>query len=208
MNALTTKDLLFQYKGAKSIHYPNINCTSEEPVLVHGQSGTGKTTLLHILGGILSGGNGEVNLNGVNLLGLNTKELQKIRRQQIGIIFQTPHHVASLNVRENILLGTHGKFDETHFNKIIKALEIDHLIHKQPAEISQGEKQRMTIARALVAKPALVLADEPTSALDNERADRVIELLLEQTKNIGSCLITVTHDDRMKAYFKKSIYLA
>ena len=66
----------------------------------------------------------------------------------------------------------------------------------------------MTIARALVAKPALVLADEPTSALDNERADRVIELLLEQTKNIGSCLITVTHDDRMKAYFKKSIYLA
>jgi putative ABC transport system ATP-binding protein len=208
VNAITTKDLIFQYKGAKSIHYPNISCTSEEPVLVHGQSGTGKTTLLHILGGILSGGTGEVNFNGIDLLKLDAKKLQKIRRQQIAIIFQTPHHVASLSVRDNILLGTHGKIDEKHFTKIITSLQIDHLIHKQPSEISQGEKQRMTIARALVAKPALVLADEPTSALDNERADSVIQLLLEQTKNIGSCLITVTHDDRMKAYFKKSIYLA
>ena len=170
-------------------------------MLILGTSGVGKTTLLHLLGGILTTQQGNININGTEINKLTGSELDNFRGRNIGIVFQQNHFVHSINVLENVLLAQSmaGKpTDKKLCMNLLERLNIGDKATKKIKNLSQGEKQRVAIARALVNGPKLILADEPTSALDDINCTEVLSLLEEQAKAVGSALIVVTHDTRLK----------
>lgn len=198
---ISTKDLTYQYKGGQPIVFPNIHCESKDILLVLGGSGIGKTTLLHLLGGILTIQNGSIDIQGTKIESLSGKDLDTFRGQNIGIVFQQNHFVQSLNVIDNVVLAQSmcgQKPDKTLALSLLERMNISHKAKSKIKDLSQGERQRVAIARALITKPKLILADEPTSALDDKNSDEVLHLLQEQAKTAGSALIIVTHDNRLK----------
>jgi putative ABC transport system ATP-binding protein len=198
------------FPNGTSLRFPDWNVGRGEQWLLLGESGSGKTTLLHILGGLLRPASGKVVVNGTDLYVLPARALDRFRGRQIGIVFQQPHLIRSLTVEENLLLAQSfagvGK-DVVRIREVLEALGMGHKRKSYPQELSQGQAQRVGIARALVNRPALVLADEPTSSLDNRNADAVIRLLSELADSEGSTLIISTHDDRVKeAFFKDFMF--
>jgi ABC-type lipoprotein export system ATPase subunit len=207
---LTTKNLQFQYPTASLMSFPDIDLQRGEQGLLLGQSGSGKTTLLHLLGGLLSPKSGEIRINDQNLSLLRGAELDHFRGRNIGIIFQTAHFVRSLTVEENLLIAQQlagNKTDKSLIISFLEKLNLGHKLKAKPHELSIGEAQRVNIARALINAPSLILADEPTSALDDKNAEEVIKLLEQQTAAVNATLLIVTHDGRLKSYFKKQIEL-
>ena len=141
---------------------------------------------------------------------LNGSSLDKFRGQNIGIIFQTAHFVKALTVQENLILAQQlsgKKTDKQLIVNVLKTLNLEHKLKSKTSELSVGEQQRVAIARALVNSPALILADEPTSALDDKNTDEVIQLLEKTASEANATLIIVTHDNRLKDYFKNQIQL-
>jgi ABC-type lipoprotein export system ATPase subunit len=207
---LTTKNLQFQYASAKPMSFPDIDLQRGEQGLLLGQSGSGKTTLLHLLGGLLSPKSGEVCINDQNLSLLRGAELDRFRGRNIGIIFQTAHFVRSLTVEENLIIAQQlagSKVDKSLIVSFLEKLNLAHKMKSKPHELSIGEAQRANIARALINAPSVILADEPTSALDDTNAEEVIKLLEQQAAAVNATLLIVTHDGRLKSYFKKQIQL-
>lgn len=207
---ITVRGLRFQYAGGPSFTFPDFSCASGEHLLVLGESGRGKTTLLHLLAGMIRPTHGEVEINGTITSGLSNAALDKFRGQNIGIIFQTAHFVESLSVVDNLMLSPFLSGKRTRKQEAMDALARLNVAEKQaekPANLSVGEQQRVAIARAVFHQPALILADEPTSALDDHNTNEVIRLLEDQARQSGSALIIVTHDKRLKDRFKKQITL-
>lgn len=207
---LRTHNITYQYPRSKTIFYPDIQCEQGESLLILGNSGVGKSTLLHILGGLLPPTAGEVHINNTCMTELRGAELDQFRGEHIGIIFQKTHFIRSLNVMENLqwtrkLAGKER--DDKRINGILDRLGIPHKSGNKPDQLSQGEMQRLSIARALVTDPAMILADEPTSALDDENCRRVVELLQEQAALDKTALLIVTHDHRISREFAKKILL-
>ncbi len=189
----------YAHPGQPVIAFPEIRVDAGEALLVLGKSGSGKTTLLNLLAGLLNPLKGEINLDGITLSSLSGQALDLFRGQHIGIVFQKPHLIAALNVRQNLELA--------HFFGKKKGQDIDHLLSelgiRRKAEssiqtLSEGEGQRVSIARALANSPKLILADEPTSSLDDENTEKVVQLLKSQAARIGAALVIVTHDQRIK----------
>ena len=206
---LKTVDLTYKYDTA-SIRFPNIECKNGEHWLLLGQSGTGKTTLLHLLGGLRKTQQGQIVVDNQDLNKLSTTALDHFRGKKIGIVFQQSHFVASLTVEENLLLAQYlagNKEDKSMVHHLLDQLNLKHKLQSKPNELSQGEQQRVAIARALVNQPSVILADEPTSALDDDNCDEVIKLLEEQAKQQNATLLIVTHDQRLKSYFENQIVL-
>jgi putative ABC transport system ATP-binding protein len=175
-----------------------------------GQSGCGKTTLLNLIGGLLKIQKGELVIKNTEIKGLTTKEMDVFRGKHIGFVFQKPHFIASINVLENVMLATSftpEKQSRERAYELLDKLGIGHKAKKLPNTLSSGEQQRASIARAMLNKPALILADEPTSALDDFHCQQVIELLEKSAKEEGATLIVVTHDSRIKDVFSKQINL-
>ncbi|MDR6808650.1 putative ABC transport system ATP-binding protein [Dyadobacter sp. BE34] len=203
---LQTSDLTKTFTNGTTLHFPDWTVTAGEQWLLLGESGSGKTTLLHMLGGLLKPSEGKVMVNATNVYALPARALDRFRGQHIGIVFQQPHLIRSMTVEENLLLAQSfagiGK-DIFRIREVLNALEMDHKRHAYPQELSQGQAQRVGIARALVNRPALLLADEPTSSLDNRNADAVIRLLSDLATSERSTLIVCTHDDRVKESFFK-----
>ena len=206
---IKTKGVKFNYDNQVFFDFPDINLKSGENLLIIGNSGIGKTTLLHLLAGLLKLNSGSIELFGKELRKLSSYQLDRFRKNNIGIIFQRPHFVNSLTVKENLQLAQYiaDKKDDDRIESILKNLNIFDKSNKITNKLSQGEKQRASIALAIVNSPKLILADEPTSSLDDNNCSNVIELLKKQATEFGAQLIVITHDSRLKKHFKKSIEL-
>ena len=208
---IVSEGLTYQYPAGPRISLPDINCPEGSQWLILGRSGSGKTTFLHLLAGLRTPTSGKIVVNGVDLTDLNTSSLDKFRGENIGIIFQQPHFVRSLSVRENMSLAMRlagKKVDKDRIRHLLDRLNISKYMDKPAHRLSQGEQQRANIGRALVNSPKVIFADEPTSALDDYNCERVIELLAEQARAEDACLLIVTHDGRLKEKFKNQIVLS
>ena len=206
---IKTESLKFSYDGKKYFDFPDINLDSGENLLIVGNSGIGKTTLLHLLAGILKPESGSINISGTDISKFSDTELDKFRGDNIGIVFQKPHFISSLTINENLKLAKYLSPSKTSGDakKILESLDIKDKYQQKPNQLSEGEKQRASIALALINSPSLILADEPTSSLDDFNCDNVIKLLKKQAKNHKAQLIVITHDARLKKHFKNNLNL-
>lgn len=207
---LTTKQLQFSYTRNQVMNFPDFSLQKGEHWLLLGQSGSGKTTLLHLLGGLLSPERGSILVGDTDLGQLRASALDQFRGKNIGIVFQKSHFVRALTVGENLLLAQQLagiKPNRERINELLDRLNIADKLRLKPDRLSIGEQQRAAIARALINQPPIILADEPTSALDDHNATEVIDLLEEQADVLGSTLLVVTHDKRLKDRFPKQIAL-
>lgn len=162
-----------------------------------GASGSGKTTLLNMMGGLDTPDEGEVIVDGVSLSGLKEKELAVFRRRKVGFVYQSFHLISTLTVRENILfpLSLSGAgTDEAFFREIVQVLGLEKRLDAYPHELSGGGQQRAAIARALIARPAMILADEPTGNLDSRSGQNVLGLFKLCVENYHQTLVMITHN--------------
>jgi putative ABC transport system ATP-binding protein len=169
-----------------------------ELVALLGESGSGKSTLLNCLAGLDEVDAGSIQLLGQNLGSLNEGERARLRRAQLGFVFQAFHVLPYLNVRDNVALPLLllQRPDAERVQEMLEAVSLGHLAERLPRQLSGGQLQRVAIARALVHKPALVLADEPTGNLDSRSASAVLDLLLDQVHAQGAACLLVTHSER------------
>jgi putative ABC transport system ATP-binding protein len=206
----SANNITFQYPKGPSFSFPDLTCNQGDRLLILGESGRGKTTLLHVLAGLLKPTGGTVNIGGTDTSSLSNAQLDKFRGKNIGIIFQTAHFVDSLSVEDNLIMPqflTGNKIDRKKAKEILTRLNLGDKSNSKPASLSVGEAQRVAIARAVINNPQLILADEPTSALDDKNAEEVIRLLDEQASATGAALVIVTHDKRLKDRFSNQITL-
>ena len=206
---IKTESLKFSYDGKKYFDFPDINLDSGENLLIIGNSGIGKTTLLHLLAGILKPESGSISISGTDISKFSDTELDKFRGDNIGIVFQKPHFISSLTINENLKLAQYLSPSKISGDakKILESLNIEDKYQQKPNQLSEGEKQRASIALALINSPSLILADEPTSSLDDFNCDNVIKLLKTQAKDHNAQLIVITHDARLKKHFKNNLNL-
>ncbi|SNS65123.1 putative ABC transport system ATP-binding protein [Belliella buryatensis] len=205
---LSVKNIKFQYDAQNSFQIPDINLKAGEQLLILGKSGSGKTTILNILGGLLKPDSGEVKLGDTLVNQLSGAKLDKFRGKHIGIVFQKPHILAPLTVEDNLRLANYfvGAKGERNL-ELLKELGIYNKRKSKVTTLSEGEAQRVSIARALANHPQLILADEPTASLDDENAAIVIKLLQEQAQKFNAALIIVTHDQRVKDHISNHIIM-
>lgn len=166
---------------------------------VVGPSGSGKSSLLAVAGGLQQPTSGTVHIAGTELTALSDKERTAARRHHIGFVFQQSNLLASLTVREQLLLPLHidGRLDvaaRTRADELIEAVGLSHRAGSRPHQLSGGERQRAGLARALMTSPSVLLVDEPTSALDRVRSGEAVQLIAEQTHQHGTATVMVTHD--------------
>jgi putative ABC transport system ATP-binding protein len=207
---ISATELSYRYPAGRQLFYPGISVEKGKALLILGKSGCGKSTLLHMLGGLLRPQSGSVRIHNQNIADLADNELDRFRGKYIGFVFQKSYFVQSLTVKDNILLApylAHKKPDQVQFKKLTESLGIERLLKKLPSTLSQGEQQRVTIARALINQPDLILADEPTSSLDDSNTETVAGLLMQLATQNNAALIIVTHDERLKKLLPDQIVL-
>jgi putative ABC transport system ATP-binding protein len=207
---ITSTNLRFAYSSQKTFSFPDIRCRDKETLLILGQSGKGKTTLLHLLALLLKPDSGEIVIAEKSVKNLSSEDATKVRAKNIGIIYQKPHFVSSLSVMDNILLSNYLADQPQNRQKarmLAEKLGFAEHLSKKTSQLSQGEQQRVSIARSLMNEPNVILADEPTSSLDDNNTQKVIALLKEQSASIGASLVVVTHDQRLKDEFSNQVFL-
>lgn len=203
---LQASNIEFYYNSNQKFEIPDINLKSGDQLLIIGKSGSGKTTILNILGGLLKPLSGDVKINGTSVYGLTGGQLDKFRGKNIGIIFQKPHILSALNVEENLKLANFFAGEKSDLiSPLLKELGIFDKRKANVNTLSEGEAQRVSIARALVNNPKVILADEPTASLDDENASNVVKLLQQQAVKYNAALIIVTHDQRVKDHISNQI---
>lgn len=196
--------LTYKYDGGRKIDFSDFSITRGEHCLLLGESGCGKTTLLHLLGGLLRSQLGSIKVNNTDLTPLTESQLDQFRGKHLGFVFQKNHLITALNVQQNLLLA---EGDPSRVKELLSSLDLSDLKSKKVTTLSHGQAQRVAIARALMNKPAVILADEPTSALDDRNCDAVIDLLLNVAKENQSTLVIATHDSRLKSRVQRQIQL-
>ena len=207
---LKTESITFTYDGLSKFNFPDIQLNNGDSLLVLGDSGVGKTTFIQILAGLLKPTSGQVHLGSVNYNELSLKEMDQFRGKNIGVIFQNPYFVRNLNILDNLLLSLYlseNKQDKNRVVQLLNELGLGDKLDSMPDNLSQGEQQRASIALSVIKQPDIILADEPTSSLDDVNCQKIITLLKQQADKNKSKLIIITHDNRIKDQFDKSIIL-
>lgn len=191
----------------------NLNFSVEEGeyVAIMGESGSGKTTLLNILAALDKPTNGEVLLNGKNIVTIKEKEISAFRRDNLGFVFQDFNLLDNFSLKDNILLplvleGMAYQKMEERLIPIANHLGIANLLGKYPYEVSGGQKQRAAVARALITNPQLILADEPTGALDSKATDGLLRLFNE-INSAGQTILMVTHSTKAASHAKRVLFI-
>lgn len=207
---VTISNVSFAYNSTSSISFPSFSLTKGEHCLLLGESGSGKTTFLHLMGGLLRGYSGSIKVNETELSSLSENKLDTFRGKNIGFVFQKNHLISALSVEKNLLMAPYlAGLPANHqvAQEVLRELGLEQKEKSSVKEISQGQAQRVAIARALMNNPQLILADEPTSSLDDKNCDRVINLLLTLAQRHNSTLVVATHDQRLKDKISKYILL-
>ncbi len=207
---LVSKDLKYTYPNGPSFRFPDLTVEKREVQLILGRSGTGKTTLLHLLGGLMDAEVGSISLKETDMSALSGSRRDAFRGRNIGIIFQQPQFIRSISIMQNLLLActlARMQANEGLAMELLAELGVADKARSLPGELSIGERQRASIARALITRPEVVLADEPTSALDDVNCQRVADLLERVVTGHGPALIIVTHDRRLKERFTNTVEL-
>lgn len=175
----------------------NFSVEKGEFVAIVGRSGGGKSTLLHLIGGVDEASNGNIFIDNTKVSNLSKDKMAVFRRRNIGIIYQFYNLIPILSVKENItlpLLLDNKTIDEKLLDDTIKYVGLERRVNHLPNELSGGEQQRVSIARAIITKPLLILADEPTGNLDTKRSKEIMDLLKKYNKEYNQTIILITHD--------------
>ena len=204
MSILETKDLK-KYYGTepnitKALDGVTLTVEQGEFVAIVGTSGSGKSTLLNMMGGLDGPTSGNVKVKGKDLSGLNDEQLTIFRRRNIGFIFQNYNLVPVLNVYENIVLPVEldgDTVDKNFMDEVVQMLALGDKLQNMPNNLSGGQQQRAAIARALVSKPAIILADEPTGNLDSRTSSDVLGLLKVTSQKFHQTIVTITHNSEI-----------
>ena len=207
---IEVSDLSYQYGNGHQLVFPDFRVNQGDHVLLLGESGSGKTTLLHLLGGLLRGYSGSIKIDGIELSSLSETALDRFRGQRIGFIFQKNHLISALTVEQNLALVSYlgGLPNLDHrIAEVLADLDLSGKRRSKISEISHGQAQRVSIARAVIHQPAIIFADEPTSALDDKNCFRVMELILSAARASKSTLVIATHDQRLKDVFLERVEL-
>ncbi len=176
-----------------------------EQLALRGESGSGKTTFLHLVAGILAADGGRVALDGTEMTALGEAGRDRLRAEKIGYIFQTFNLLQGYTVLENVVLGmSFGPrgADRKHAKEMLERVGLGHRLDHFPAQLSTGQQQRVAVARALANRPKLVLADEPTGNLDHKRAREALALIREVCRENGAALLLVSHDEEVLRQFE------
>jgi putative ABC transport system ATP-binding protein len=188
----------------------NLEVPEKQFLAVVGPSGSGKTTLLGLLAGLDQPTAGSIHLNGASLTELGEDELARLRREKIGVIFQSFHLIPTLTALENVKVPLELRGDPNADREALRLLDEIGLADRKdhyPVQLSGGEQQRVAIARAFIGRPEFLLADEPTGNLDTANGQRVIDLLLRLHREQGSTLILVTHDPSLAVHAERIVSL-
>ncbi|MDD7884489.1 ABC transporter ATP-binding protein [Flavivirga sp. 57AJ16] len=206
-----TDNLTFHYKKKEyTFRFPNISLKNQENLLILGKSGIGKTTLLHLLAGLLKPVSGTIIINGAPINRLSHSHLDTFRGQNIGMVFQKNHAIRSLNVFDNLqarLFFGRKSISKPSIDDLLEQLDLSDFKKSKVNELSEGQLQRLGFALSVIHNPQVILADEPTSSLDDENCKMVMDLLINQAKRTHANLIVITHDHRIKPLFSKAITL-
>jgi len=207
---LKTAGITFSYTKETYFNFPDISLSSSQSLLILGKSGIGKTTLLHLLAGILIPDNGTIVINDTNIASFGHKQLDAFRGKHIGLIFQNTTAISSLSVYENLqarLYFSGISNTKEAIDNILAQLDMVSVKHQKPSTLSTGQLQRLGIALGVIHKPDIILADEPTSSLDDDNCELVIDLLKSQANKSNANLVIITHDQRVKNSFANTMVL-
>lgn len=209
------RDVRFRYPGGDGfeLRMPELSIGAGERRACIGASGCGKTTLVNLISGVLAPESGQVHLCGQHLGLMSDAARRSLRRRSVGMVFQEFELLDYLSAMENILLPCRiggdriGKDERARARELAESLGVADLLSRRPRRLSQGERQRVSVCRALVTRPAIVIADEPTGSLDPENARGVIDLLVEATGQVGAALFVVTHDHSLLDRFEQVVQM-
>jgi lipoprotein-releasing system ATP-binding protein len=190
----------------------NLTINKGDKTAIVGSSGSGKSTLLHLLGGLDQASSGSIKIQGQDIYQLSAAKLSQLRNQSLGFVYQFHHLLPEFTAVENVAIplvigGQAPKHAQQEAAELLEKVGLGHRLSHKPSELSGGERQRAALARALITKPACLLADEPTGNLDHHTANAIFDLILELNESLGTALVIVTHDRDLAARLDKTLTL-
>ena len=203
---LQIKSLEYEVDNQKIIKGNSFNINHKEHQLILGNSGSGKTTLLNLMSGLLKPSKGEILFEGVKYSNLNEKDLDSLRAENFGFIFQKLNLIEYLSIKQNLAL-VKDKLNSYDVDKMISELGLSGKNNQEVKNLSFGEAQRVAIARAVINNPKVIFADEPTSALDDTNTEIVMKMIFDYADKNDSTLVVCTHDDRVKSFFSNPMVI-
>lgn len=215
-DVLVCRDLMRSFADAGTtlevLRGVNVSIAAGERIAIVGESGAGKTTLLQVLGGLDLPTSGHVFVGGRDIAKLNGTQRGLLRNRELGFIYQFHHLLPEFSALENVAMPLLMRSDSLssvreRATELLTRVGLGERLHHRPGEMSGGERQRAAVARALITRPALVLADEPTGNLDHANGEKVFALMLELNREFGSSLVVVTHDEALASRMDRTLRL-